>query len=129
MVKEFWITNISTRDITIEDLGCTIRANTSLNLLRGNRYSIEELLKSKESGSLFKKSKYVIVKKPIVKTNVISVSSKPFIRKERSLLKIKEDCYEELKFDELVDPKFVEEKFAEEFAELAEQDRNPLLKG
>lgn len=54
---EFWVTNVSKRNVTIADLGLSIPTRRSYNLLdsRHFNYTEEELIKSATEGSLWKK--------------------------------------------------------------------------
>ena len=64
--KEFWITNISNKAISLADLGIHIYPFRSVNLLDSNHYrhiTEKQLINSAKSGSLFVKSKYVVVRK------------------------------------------------------------------
>ena len=122
----FWVTNISNRNVSLADLNVTIKAFSSVNLLDMRRYSLtkEQLLNSAKDGSIFNKRDKIFVRK--VPPNQTVNPGIPFNRdsylpfKERSLLVIKENKYEELHVDDV--------KYAEENAELAEMDQQPLIK-
>lgn len=55
--KEFWITNTSTRDVSLADLNVTVRSFASINLLDPRHYQLTEaqIQNSVTSGSIFKK--------------------------------------------------------------------------
>jgi hypothetical protein len=134
----FWLTNISNRNVSLTDLNLTVRARSAVNLMdkKHYQYTIEQLQKSAESGSIFKKRDKLIVRK--IAPDVLSANiSLDFLTKnivlcqnaipsrERSILNIKEEHYEELNIDE---EKVDLENFAKENADLIELDSKPLLK-
>jgi hypothetical protein len=119
----FWLTNISNRNVSLTDLNLTVKAYSSVNLLdkRHYQYTPEQLIKSAESGSLFKKRNKLVVRKiapEILKANV-PLSRETFIpSRERSMLVIKEENYEELNVSD--------EQFAQENADIVELDSKPI---
>jgi len=126
MVKEdksFWLTNISKSNVSIADLNLTIKARSSVNLLDNKHYSytLEQLQKSVDSGSVY--SKRSKIKKRIVAPEIIKMNV-PFLRetyipsRERSVFTIKEEKYEELSV--------TDEQFAEENIEIVELDNVPI---
>ena len=124
--ETFWVTNISNRNVTLSDLALNIKAFTTVNLLDSKHYSYtkEQLEKSAASGSLFVKRH--LVKKRVsaphieVKPGTITMLEETFIpSRERSVLSIKEEHYDELKVEE---QRVDDEKFAAENAELADLD-------
>ena len=97
----FWLTNISNRNVSLSDLNLTVRAFSSVNLMDNRHYSYtqEELDKSVKSGSLFKKRNLLKVRgvaPEIIKMNVSILNEALIPSRERSLLSIKEEYYEEL---------------------------------
>ena len=116
----FWITNISKRIVSLTDLALSVQPMTSVNLLDNRHYSFnkDQLIKSATSGSLFKKSDKIVVRK--VAPEIKNKSPIPFQEdaifptKQRSLVEIEDIKYEEL---ELTD-----DDFAKENAETAEED-------
>ena len=120
----FWVTNISNRNVSLADLNLTIKAYASVNLLdmRHYQYKIEQLKTSVESGSIFKKRDKIIVRKvapEVLKANV-PLTRETFIpTRERSLLSIKEENYEELNVSD--------EEFAKENADTADTDTKPMI--
>lgn len=121
----FWLTNFSKMNVSLADLNLTVKAYTSVNLLdkKHYQYTPEQLVKSAESGSIYKKRDKLIVRKvaPEVLTANIPLSRETFLpSKERSLLVIKEENYEELNVSD--------EEFAKENADIAEADTQPMLK-
>lgn len=138
----FWITNISKKDVSLADLRLTICSGARKNLLdsRHFSYTLEELEKSRESGSLHAKSDKIKVSyiqpqevvKPglyiakvfaggvpeVIGKNVIPI--KPRVTTTRSQLKIIEKEYEELSLSD--------EKYAEEFLADTEFLVNPYKK-
>ena len=123
----FWVTNMSPMNVTLADLALNIKAFSTVNLLdkRHYSYTLEQLVKSKESGSLFKKRDKISVrhiappdpeknKTPIVYGSIIP-------DRTRSLFNINDEEYEELKVSS-EDKKKDEEIYAQENADLAELD-------
>lgn len=120
----FWLTNISGMNVSLTDLNLTVKAYSSINLLdkRHYQYTPEQLHKSAESGSIFKKGNRLIVRKiapEVLKAN-IPLTRETFIpTRERSTLAIKEEKYEELNISD--------EEFAKENADTAQMDTLPLI--
>ena len=115
----FWITNISNRNVSLADLNLTVKAFSSINLLDKKHYSftIEELLKSEASGSIFKKSNKIVVRKvapAIIKMNMPMIAETYIPSRERSVYSIKEEKYEELDMSD--------EDFAKENADIIQLD-------
>lgn len=127
----FWVTNISNMNVSLADLNLTVKAFSSVNLLDKKHYyyTQEQLTKSFEMGSIFKKRDKIIVRKvapEILKAN-IPLTRETFIpTRERSLLAIKEENYEELNLSE-EDQKKSDELFAKENADTADADTKPML--
>ncbi len=121
----FWVTNISPMNVSLADLNLTIKAYTSVNLLDKKHYYFtpEQLQKSFESGSIFKKRDKIVVRKiapEILKANV-PLTRETFIpTRERSTLVIKEENYEELNISD--------EEFANANADIVELDNQPTNK-
>jgi hypothetical protein len=121
----FWLTNISNRNVSLTDLNLTVKAYSTVNLLdkKHYQYTLEQLVKSAESGSLFKKRDKMVVRKiapEILKANV-PLSRETFIpSRERSLFVIKEENYEELNVSD--------EQFAQENADIVDLDSKPIKK-
>jgi hypothetical protein len=131
----FWVTNISPRNVTLADLALNIRAFSTVNLLdkKHYKYTMEQLLKSKETGSIFKKSDKIKVR-PLPPPDAIKTSL-PIQRdtvmpsRERSLLVINEKEYPELKFADEIDEKEAQKKIDEDLArDNAELDEAPQIK-
>jgi hypothetical protein len=125
----FWVTNICPMNVSLADLALTIKAYTSVNLLdkKHYQYTPEQLQKSFTSGSIFKKRDKIVIRKiapEILRANV-PLTRETFIpTRERSLLVIKEENYEELNTEE--DQKKSDEAFASANADLADADSKPL---
>jgi len=122
--KEFWVTNISKMDVSLSDLNLTIRSFTTINLMDSKHYyfTSDQLYKSAESGSLFKKKDKIVVRKiapKIEKKRVMLIVGGAVPSRERSIYQIKEEKFEELQVDDI--------KFAEENADTAEMDRQPIV--
>ena len=124
MINHFWITNISNRNVSLADLNITIKAYTSADLLDQKHYSytLEQLEKSKTTGSIAKKSDKIKVREiepEIIKMNVPFLRETYIPNRERSTFEIKNDNYDELNVSD--------EQFAEENAETADLDTKPLI--
>lgn len=121
----FWLTNISKRNISLADLNLTIKALSSINLLdtKHYNYTLNQLEKSAESGSIFKKKFMLAIRKvapEIIKMNIPLKEETYIPSRERSTLIIKEEVYQELNV--IDDQKLSDEQFAKENADIAELD-------
>jgi hypothetical protein len=105
---EFWVTNITKRNVCLSDLRLVVPAYRSWNLLdsRHFSYNIDILLKSAESGSLFKKNSMIKVRQfapePIVKPGIYVSPAPLFIKKLSQQVMITlepEPKYDDLDFD------------------------------
>jgi hypothetical protein len=97
----FWLTNLSNRNVSLADLNLTIKAFCTIDLMdsRHYYYNLEQLEKSAKSGSIYKKRKMLAVRKvapTIFKVNIPMVEETFVPSRERSVLLIKEEHYEEL---------------------------------
>jgi hypothetical protein len=113
--KCFWITNMCNRNVSLSDLNLTVKAFSSINLLDKKHYyyTLSQLEKSAKSGSLYKKRHLISVRvvEPIVLKMDIPFRKETYIdSRERSVLEIKEESYEELNLSD--------EQFAAENSEL-----------
>jgi hypothetical protein len=111
--EEFWITNITNRNVCLADLAYTVPKRKSVNLLSNHfHFTLEQLQTSVASGSLFNK-------KHLIKVRHLR-PEKPWERKlelskdfrqipARSLVAVDQPKFDELEF------KLSDEKFAEEF--------------
>lgn len=123
--KAFWITNISNRNVSLTDLNLTVPAFSSINLLKKGHYyyTPEQIELSVKEGSIFHKRDRIVVRKVEPETIVMNIpwNEETFIPdRARSLFQIKQEKYAELDLSD--------EAFAEENAEIAEQDRQPIFK-
>lgn len=121
--KSFWLTNISNRNISLADLNLTIKAFSSINLLDNKhyQYNLKQLEKSEQQGSIFKKRNRLKVRKvapEILKMNVPFIKETYIPSRERSVLEIKEEEYEELAISD--------EQFAKDNADIIQLDEKPL---
>lgn len=117
--KEFWVSNISNMNVTLADLALNIRARSSVNLLDNKhyKYTLEQLQASAEKGSLFKKRDKIYVRKlapKILKSNLQFNRDSVIPGRERSVLEIKQNHYEELAIT------VSDEEFANELADMAD---------
>ena len=97
----FWVTNTCNRNVVLSDLNLTIRAYSSVNLLDSKHYyyTLEQLEKSAASGSLFRKRRIISVRKvePEIIKNKKNINNENYLSsRQRSILDIKEENYEEL---------------------------------
>jgi hypothetical protein len=128
--RQFWVTNMSTRkDIRLADLCLTVRRGTSVNLLdkRHYSYTLDQLLASKESGSIFKKSNVIKVRDvpPVVLTKRLDIDkNRRVLTPIRNNVELETPYYEELDFEEETD---AEETYAAEEADARFHDKAPLL--
>ena len=122
MMKEIWITNFTKKDILIEDLGVKIPKMSIVNLFRYNLLE-ENILKSIQSGSIFKKSKYIRVRHtaPEFRKERKLVSDQPSIRLQKAGFTQEKKEYDELRIDD--------ELFSSQFGdgELDENEKKDLL--
>lgn len=108
------------------DLAVNIKAYSTVNLLdsRHYKYTLEQLIKSKESGSLFHKKDLISVRDippEYSKTRSLVQRDAIIPSRGRSVLEVEEKEYEELKVSES-DQKKQDEIYAMENADLAEMD-------
>lgn len=123
----FWVTNISSRNVTLSDLALNIRAFSTVNLMdkKHYKYTLEQLTKSEESGSIFAKSDRIKVRK--IPPPRKSMNPIPFIQssvipdRTRSIYQVDEKEYEELNVS-VEDQQKQDEIYAQENADLAEID-------
>lgn len=115
--NEFWVSNISDRNVTVRDLGISLRSRSNVNLLDSKHYSftLEQLKLSAESGSLFAKSDKLKVRQMAPEQLILpgpTLSKMPrFIAQNTARTGI---VVEEQKFEEL---NISDEKMADEMTE------------
>lgn len=119
----FWITNICPRNVSLADLNLTVKAYSSINLLDKNHYSytLDQIQKSIASGSIFNKRNKIVVRNvpPLTLKDGIPINKDSIIpSRERSVLSIKNENYDELKI--------TDDEYAEENAELADLDTQKI---
>lgn len=136
---EFWITNISNRNVTLADLACNIKAYTTVNLADVRRYGLTmtQIQKSSESGSLSAKKSFIKPREvappqePEKSAHILHNAYIP--SRTKSIFEITEVTYEEL---EVSDDKEIQKKIDEQFAsdnadldlEIAPVDKTTLSK-
>ena len=102
--NEFWVSNISDRNVSLRDLAITIPSRKNVNLLDSKHYSytLEQLELSAQSGSLKSKSNKLKVRKVAPEILVIpgpQLSTMPrFIAQNTARTGI---VVEEIKYEEL----------------------------
>lgn len=122
-IKTFWLTNTSNMNVSLSDLNLTIKAYSTINLLDNKhyKYTEDQLIKSAESGSIFKKSNRLSVRKinpKIFETKMLFVQDAVIPYREKSIFNIKEENYEELNISD--------EEFARDNADIIELDSKPI---
>jgi len=128
----FWLTNVSNRNVSLTDLNLTVKAYSSINLLDNKhyKYTLDQLQKSVESGSVFKKRNKLVVRKiapEILRANMPLLRETFIPSRERSVFAIKEENYEELMVEN-ENQKASDEQFARDNADIIELDGQPLFK-
>lgn len=113
----FWITNCSKLNVSLADLGITVKSMTSVNLLDEKHYTftLPQLMKSLHEGSIFKKRDKIKLreKPPVQIKNQIQVNKNTFIdSRTKSIVEIEYKKYEELVTDD--------DKYGEDIADLAD---------
>lgn len=118
--EEFWVTNVSNMNVSLSDLGLSVPARKTVNLLDKRHYSFnkEELVVSAASGSLFKKRTKVVVRKvpPVVEAQkMLEVDFNAVVpSRRRSVVKIEHIQYEELELSDDI--------FAAQVADLTDEN-------
>lgn len=115
--KEFWVTNVSNKNVSLRDLALTIPVKRSVNLLSKHYvYNINQLELSAASGSLYAKRDKLLVRQIAPEAPIpsgIQVSKVPrFIAQNMQRTKI---IVEDVKYEELDIGS--EEDFANEMTE------------
>lgn len=130
--QEYWVANISPRNVTLADLALNIKAFGIVNLLNKKHYNytFEQLEKSRISGSIFKKSNMIKVRNsspPIIEKKTISISKDATMpSRAKSIFQINEVEYDELKVAENKEmQKILDEEYAKETVELEETEIAP----
>jgi hypothetical protein len=101
--QEFWIVNISNRNVTLSDLNLSIKAGSSVNLLDKKHYhlTMDQLQKSLTSGSIYKKRDKIFkrVVPPTFKKDPMAIDMNAVVSsRSKSIFEIKEERFEELEF-------------------------------
>lgn len=96
LITQFWLCNISERDVSLSDLRVKVPAQSGINLLDKRHYSYtwEQLKESMESGSIYRKRNIIKIGKgppqsmePVQKT----VSTRPIMIRKRTCVIVSED--------------------------------------
>lgn len=114
-MAEWWIINISNMNVCLSDLGITVPAGRSWNLLDSKHFNFDlnDLEASKESGSLFKKRDKIKIgtcHRQIVYNGKAELSQQPIQVRKRSAVKIEDQHYDN------GDWLFSDEQFADEMS-------------
>lgn len=126
---EFWVTNINPKkDVALGDLRVTIPAAKSVNLLSKHyNYTLEQLEISAQSGSIYRKRKFIKVRNvpyiPPVQPGLYVSKDGRYQKPLRSQVEIIEKFYEDLELD--VDD--IDETYADDNADLDLMDHAPTL--
>jgi len=118
--EQFWVSNISNLNVSLTDLGLTIPARKTVNLLDKKHYSFnkEELVKSATSGSLYKKKHNVVVRKvpPVTETKkMLEIDYNAAVpSRRRSVVQIENIRHEELELSDDI--------FAQQMADLTDEN-------
>ena len=128
------MTNASPRNVTLADLAINIRAFSTVNLLDKKHYSLtlEQLNKSRESGSLFNKRDKILVRHlpppKVEKDKLPLLQDAKIPDRGRSIMTIVEVEYDELKMaTDKENQKLLDEEYARENADLAEADTQKTI--
>lgn len=105
---EFWVSNVSDRNVTLRDLAISIKARSHVNLMDSRHYSyeLEQLEKSAESGSLHAKRHLLRVRKVPPPDSIVPgiyKSKKPMFLANNPLMSrlvLEEPKYEEFQISE-----------------------------
>jgi hypothetical protein len=107
VVPEFWVTNLSNRNVTLADLNISVPARSSVNLLDDRHYSFTEiqLRVSAENGSIYNKRDKIVVRK--VAPKLQKAKPLPFYQdvmstRSTSIFEMKQENYEELNIEDEV---------------------------
>lgn len=125
--QEFWVTNISKMNVSISDLNLTIKSLSSVNLMdnRHYPYTLKQLINSSTSGSLYKKRDKLFVcqsSRNLINNfnndRFMQIDQNSYIpTRQRSLLEIKNEKYEELQLSE-EESRLNDERIASENADM-----------
>lgn len=119
--NEFWVTNVSDRDVSLSDLGLSISARRTVNLLDRRHYSFDRptLIASKTNGSLYLKRDKIRVRKvpPVFeRRQMLEIDYNAHVpTRRKSAVVIVDVHYDELDLSD--------DKFAEQAADLVDQPR------
>jgi len=125
---EFWVTNVTDRNVMLSDLRLSIKARTTVNLLDAKHYpwyTREMLEKSAASGSLKVKEAYIRVRQmapdPPARRALMIEKNAALPMLPRSQVRIDEPYYEELDMT----PEQAQVEYAAETADMDFEDRAP----
>jgi len=99
--SEFWVINVSDRNVSLSDLALSIPAGRAYNLLDDKHfhYTIEQLKASMETGSLYKKRNRIKIGNgppQSRKLPKLTVSKYPIEIRPRSATTVEEPVFDEL---------------------------------
>lgn len=116
--KEFWVTNVSNKNVSLRDLALTIPAHRSMNLLdnRHFKYTLEQLELSVVSGSIATKSDKIKVRRvapPItIKPGIYKIDTPREVQMRSQVVIVERNLEDMLEDDE---SKMSDDKFALDF--------------
>ncbi len=106
------------RGVSLADLNLTVKPFSSVNLMNKHyNYTLEQLQKSAASGSIYKKRSMISVRKvpPFMQKMNVPLATETYLpSRERSVLLIKEESYEELNISD--------EQFADQNSDLIDSE-------
>lgn len=119
MGKEFWVINVSNKNVSLSDLNLTIPAHKYFNLLDKKRflYTEEFLIRSAEKGSLYKKRDKILKcegKPEFTINKKLELYNLPVERPIRTAVRT-----EVKKYDELI---YTDEQYADDVSELFKEE-------
>jgi hypothetical protein len=122
----FWVTNQSSMNVTLADLAINIKSFTSINLMdkKHHQYTMEQLVDSATSGSLFKKRDKIAIRStpPKIEEEKTPMQQEATIpSRERSIYVINQKEYDELKIDDKENQDKMDEEYARENVELVDE--------
>ena len=102
---EFWICNISDRNVSLRDLGISVPARKGVNLLSNHyQFSYDQVKKSMISGSIFAKKNIIKVSKGPPQESEEpdrTICKYPMIaRRKMSATKVEEPTFDEFNFSD-----------------------------
>lgn len=113
-------------NVTLADLAINIKAFTTINLMdkKHHQYTIDQLIASANSGSLFKKRDKIFIRSTppnIEKEKITTQEDATIPSRQRSIFVINQKEYDELKIEDKDNQAKLDEEYAEENADLVDE--------